>query len=375
MKLEALVSWVRLARILLLLALLPIGTVALPAEDGFVAWEDEVSIESAGTRAASEPETCETPMPLIWKYGSMGLMVLFTLIGALALRFRRLLRLRPLALLLTLSVVGFYFGGCPCPIKGMQSPFASLGSATPIHWLPLGGLLIILLSSYLFGPTFCGWGCPLGALQEFLFLRRNAAAPSDRMRQVFLWIRRGATLLLILWLVITGTIFWEEIDPFKAIFTFQIFNITTWILVGAVLLSSLYLFRPFCRIFCPVGLLNGRIARLPGAHGGPQVQASCTRCMRCAKTCKTGALNNPAKIARELCIGCGDCLPQCGKKALSWRRNRKGNSPEAPASRCERGIPIRRPKAVDEKGGTSRGEIPRPVSRGGKTVFFGDGRL
>jgi len=309
----------RIVWILLFLAFLPIGTANLRAEDGFVSWDENRQVETTAAASLSEPETCDSPLSLFWKFGSIGLMVFFTLAGARAVRVPRLLRLRPLILLLSLAVVGFYLGGCPCPIKGIQSPFAWLGGASHIHWLPLGGLLAILLSSYVFGPTFCGWGCPLGALQEFLFLKRNAAPPPDQTRQIMLWIRRGSALLLALWLVFTGIIFWEEFDPFRAIFNFQVFNATTWVLVGALLLSSIYLFRPFCRLFCPVGLINGLIARLPGAPG-PQVGAACNTCLRCAKVCKMGALNTPDHIMRELCIGCGDCLPHCGKQALRWGR-------------------------------------------------------
>jgi len=304
---------------LLLMAFLPLTTPSLRAEDEFVAWDGGSPAESAELLSPACAQACDNPLPLFWKFGSLGLMGLFMLAGAVAVRFPRLLRLRPLILLLTLAVTGFFLGGCPCPIQGVQSPFAWLGGATRTHWLPLGGFLVILLSSYVLGPTFCGWGCPLGALQEFLFLKRNAAPPSDGMRQILLWIRRGSALLLALWLVSTGIIFWEDVDPFRAIFTFQIFNVTTWILVGALLLSSLYLFRPFCRLFCPVGLLNGLAARLPGA-AGPQIQASCNHCLRCTKTCKTGALSRSGTLLRELCIGCGDCLPQCGRQSLRWGR-------------------------------------------------------
>jgi polyferredoxin len=306
----------RIVWILLLLAFVPLGTPTLWAEDGFVSWEEVSASESANTLIIAKEEHSRGGL-LFWKFGSIGLMVFFTLAGALVVRFPRLLRLRPLILLLSLSVVGFFLGGCPCPIKGVQIPFAWLGGAPRTHWLPLGMLLIILLSSYAFGPTFCGWSCPLGALQEFLFLKRNAAPPSKQVRQIMLWTRRGSSLLLALWLIFTGIIFWEEFDPFKAIFNIQVFNAVTWVLIGALLLSSIYLFRPFCRLLCPMGLINGLVGRLPGAPG-PQVGTACNTCLRCTKACKMGALNDPSHIHRELCIGCGDCLPHCGKQTLHW---------------------------------------------------------
>ena len=302
---------------LLLIILMPVGVVGLQVDDKFVAWDEAYAQTPIDAVHPTGLESCENPLSRVWKLGSIGLMVLFALIGAIAVSVPRLLYLRPVVLLLTLTVVGFFLGGCPCPVKGVQSPFAWLGGSTEIHWLPLGGFLIILFSTYTMGPTFCGWGCPLGALQEFLFLKRNVTPPSAQVCQAMLWIRRASALLLFFWLIITGTIFWDDVDPFKAIFTFQVFNVTTWILVGVLLLSGVYLFRPFCRLFCPVGLLNGLVARLPSASG-PQVQSACTTCLRCTNVCKTGALADPRHINRELCIGCGACIPYCGKNALRW---------------------------------------------------------
>ncbi len=305
---------------LLIIILLPVGTAGLRADDPFVAWDNEYAQTALDAVRPAGPESCENPLSRGWKYGSIGLMILFTLTGAIAVRVPRLLYLRPAVLLLTLTIAGFFMGGCPCPIKGIQSPFAWLGGSAEIHWLPLGGFLIILFSTYTLGPTFCGWGCPLGALQEFLFLKRNAAPPSAQVRRTMLWIRRASVLLLFLWLLITGTIFWEDVDPFKAIFTFQVFNVTTWVLIGVLLISSVYLFRPFCRLFCPVGLLNGLVARIPGASG-PRVKIACTACLRCTNVCRTGALADPGHINRELCIGCGACFSCCGKKALMWGKS------------------------------------------------------
>lgn len=255
------------------------------------------------------------------KAGVLGLMALLTLVGVRALHRPRMLKIRPLILLLSLSILGFVFGASPCLIKGTQSPFAVLGGAQALHRLPVGGLLGVLVLTVLFGPAFCGWACPMGALQEFLFLNKNAANPSARIRRLLLWIRRITVLLLIIWLTTTGLIFWGQIDPFKSVFNLQGFSWTTGIPVAVLLISSTYVFRPFCRTLCPIGLLNGLIARLPFVPG-PRIQPSCTRCMLCSKACSMGALDDPSHINMELCIGCGDCLNSCQHDSIRWGRNR-----------------------------------------------------
>jgi polyferredoxin len=291
-----------------------VGGLAAETSDEFVSWNEEFR---ACDTAAADSELSMTD--LFWKFGSVGLTVLLTLIGTIAVHRTALLKVRPLILLLSVTVIGFILGACPCLIKGVQSPFAALRGTSAMHWIPAGGVLIILALTYLFGPSFCGWACPLGALQEFLFLNKNGSNPSERTRTVMLWIRRISFLLLIIWLSTTGILFWEEYDPFKAIFNLQVFSWISGVLITVLLIFSIYVFRPFCRTLCPLGLLSGLTARLPGAPG-PTVQESCTNCMLCAKTCKMGALNNPKQINKEFCIGCGDCLTVCRRESIRWTR-------------------------------------------------------
>lgn len=314
-------------RCVLCLSLLLAGIGAQPilADDEFAAWNPDSSISETTPAQHSGTLTC-CPEDLFRKTGVLGLMTLFTLAGARVLHKPGMLKIRPLILLLSLSILGFVFGASPCLIKGTQSPFAVLGGAHALYWIPVGGLLGVLVLTVLFGPAFCGWACPMGALQEFLFLNKNAANSFARTGRLLLWIRRIAFLLLIIWLTSTGIVFWGKIDPFKAVFNLQVFNWTTGIPVAVLLLSSIYVFRPFCRTLCPIGLLNGLTAGLPFVPG-PQVQPSCTRCMLCAKACSMGALNDPSHINMELCIGCGDCLNSCKRDSIRWGRKHSQGTP------------------------------------------------
>jgi len=68
----------------------------------------------------------------------------------------------------SLMVLGFGVQGCFCPLGVFQYLFTPLG----IAFLGLSGVIILLLPfvfSAFFGRIFCGWVCPIGGIQEFLY--------------------------------------------------------------------------------------------------------------------------------------------------------------------------------------------------------------
>ena len=125
----------------------------------------------------------------------------------------------------------------------------------PQHWLLLG---FAFGSALLFGPVWCGYLCPFGALQEFvsrlghrLGLRSYPSRPLDR------WLRYMKYLLLGLMLISvwsTGDSRWALFDPMQYAFGD---HWPGWILAiaGLVLIGALFYYRFWCRYLCPMGAL------------------------------------------------------------------------------------------------------------------------
>lgn len=124
-------------------------------------------------------------------------------------------------------------------------------------------------------PYFCKYICPAGALEGGVPL--VASNPSLR--------------------AMTGFLFWWKIG-----------------LMAFFLLSSMFIYRPFCKYVCPLGamygLLNGR-----GFYRMRVNRDKCVSCGRCERACKMGV-----KVLKNInaaeCIRCGDCKRACPVHAI-----------------------------------------------------------
>ena len=302
------------------------------AGDEFVTWdnqEEEAGVEDAfapsgNAETGSLPRACgmtdegdsTCAAALSSKY-AVGAALLATVVGGILMRLRKGIRFRPLFLLGFLVVLGFGLGGCPCPIKGFQEAVLSM-FGNGIHWLALGWFLLLLPLTYLFGRTWCGWVCHLGALQEFLY--RKGIVPELNARAVswLRWTRRILVIGLMLQLLATRQNMWEGHDPFRTAFNLMIPDTAlAWVLLLGLLLSSVLIHRPFCRTACPVGLVLGWVSALPGA-ARLHVESNCTSCQICRKSCLNGAMGEDLTPAMESCIACGECVAKCSTKSLVW---------------------------------------------------------
>ena len=249
------------------------------------------------------------------------LTLLATATAGICVRLRRGRRLRPLFLLGSVVVLGSGWV-VVLPIKGYVQLFL-LGGTAHIHWMALGWFLALIPATYLFGPVWCGWVCQLGAIQEFLFhqgvsrSKKRRSAPRARLA---MGIKLVLTVSYAIWLLLTSVNLWERIDPFKSLFNLYASGTIAWLLLVSLLISSLWIFRPFCRFVCPVGLVVGLTGRLRGAAGITQPH-DCRSCGSCPQTCPTGAIDTTCKLARASCIGCGACLYTTPKCAMTWSRN------------------------------------------------------
>ena len=128
---------------------------------------------------------------------------------------------------------------------------------------------------------------------------------------------------ILIQLIITQTIEWSKIGPFKVIFNLYSPNITGYILLGILLISSLFIHRPFCKMVCPAGLIFGWITKMPGASV-LGITNSCTGCKICSISCNINAItreNNISKLDNQECIMCGECMNDCRVKSIKPFRN------------------------------------------------------
>lgn len=267
-----------------------------------------------------------TSLLLSWKYLAFLLLAAagWTLLSRNRPMRRSRLVVQGVAFLLLGGILGLFlpwaaraFGLHPSPMcsfaKGVAFPVVSGLFGHPQTLLIVAVVLFTLVG----GKAFCGWACPLGALQELIgrIPRLSRHRLSFRLTN---GVRIAAMALFFAVLLATARITYDYFNPFEALHWSGLTRPLVWIPLVAVVLASLYVYRPFCSFVCPVGLLSWALERF--SAGKIRVAPECNGCGICLK--KTDCQALPALVDRSKvvpdCHGCGDCLGTCPTRALSW---------------------------------------------------------
>ncbi len=245
---------------------------------------------------------------------TISLLVLFlTLVAGILVRFKTTRKLRLFMLLGTMIFLGFISGACPCMISSFQNTVMYI-MGIPVEPILMLWFLGLIPLTYLFGKVWCGWVCHLGALQEFIYRPKIFKGLQNQKSQTILkWIRIATLIILITQIIITKTNIFIHYDPFKVAYNLFSANTIGYILVFILLVSSVLIYRPFCRAFCPVGLILGWISYIPGSAKLAK-DDSCVDCKSCSNSCNYNAMtheNKKCHLNHEDCILCGECMDSC----------------------------------------------------------------
>lgn len=286
------------------------------------------SADAASTSEFSSAETTVAATPAkSWKdyakdpnlYEPIGIFLVLALIS-LGIRNATFRKYRGLFLLASVLYLGYYRGACPCMISSWQNSFLIL-LGVKVKWETLLWFLLLLPGAYLFGKLWCGWLCHLGALQEFLFKALNVKfLQGNKAQNIIKWVQISVFVLWIIQLILTRTNIFCEYDPFKVAFNLISPSTTGWVLLGILMVSSVLVYRPFCRFMCPVGLSLGWVSLIPGARKLDK-NDTCVNCKKCDVACQQRALVHENKVTTlrvQDCILCGECISECNvKKSLN----------------------------------------------------------
>jgi NAD-dependent dihydropyrimidine dehydrogenase PreA subunit len=190
----------------------------------------------------------------------------------------------------SLAWFGFWREGCVCSIGSIQNvTLAVYDSSYAVAWPIVAFFALPLVFTLFFGRTFCAAVCPLGAVQELVAVR-PVKVPA--------WLEHALGLLAYVYLGLavlyaaTGTAFVIcEYDPFVAFFR-RSGTINMLILGGAFLLAGVFIGRPYCRYFCPYGVILRWLSRLSKYHVRIPPD-ECIKCRLCEDACPYGAIREP----------------------------------------------------------------------------------
>lgn len=254
-------------------------------------------------------------------------------------------------LLASVILFGVVLGADPSPMGTVKDAIVLLGAKGVIFPPRLIALGVFLLLVVLANKFICSWGCQLGTLQDLVFrLNRDKDdraglfgqfkvpfALSNGVRIAFF-----ATLTVVAFIWATDIV--ESIDPFK-VFKPQALKLAGVAFVGAILVLSLFTYRPWCHFFCPFGL-TGWIAEKISVFKIRVDYDKCIACGVCEKACPSTVMGAILKQNRVIpdCFACGVCIETCPTQAIALQAGRR-----------------RRPPAGKFAGMAVRGDNERPI--------------
>lgn len=201
----------------------------------------------------------------------------------------------------------------------------------------------ILLTVFLWGRgAFCGWLCPFGSFLELLYKGYKRLFPRWTWKVPVSWHNRLVYLKYAFFVLILGVSFYDfylseymaEVEPFK---TYVVKLNRGWIFVawfGLVVVSSMLVYRSFCRYICPLGGMLALPARLTSIF--PLVKLKrydyCGTCRIGERSCDPQAIRRDGSIDAAECLYCLDCQVKYYDEEICpvLLLKAKGRAPEPP---------------------------------------------
>jgi polyferredoxin len=212
------------------------------------------------------------------------------------------------------------------PIAGLLhlKAFLVSGSVPLIHPAAMVLLIAFGAMSLVFRRFFCSWLCPVGTISEQLwkFGRRLFRRNWTMFRWLDVSLRSVKYLLLGFFLFAAVTMPVESIQAFmrspygvladvKMLDLFRYMSVTSAVVLGVLILSSILVKNFWCRYACPYGALMGVIALASPLRIRRQTD-KCIDCGRCARACPSQLpVDRLVQIRSAECLGCMECVASC----------------------------------------------------------------
>ncbi len=223
-----------------------------------------------------------------------------------------------------------------CPIGIIQHVFASIKYNISIGKYILGFYVFGFLGliGTISGRFVCGWVCPFGFFQEIFY-----KIPGKKIKVEINFLKYLKYIILIFTVIFFPMIFVDKYGIGETFFckylcpagtleaglTLPLLNpllknligfIYYWKLTILVIFVLFFIFikRPFCRFFCPLGAIYSIFNRISFINLSRDVR-KCIKCMECVNNCPMELTLD--QICNDLnCIKCFECKRICKYNAI-----------------------------------------------------------
>ena len=212
------------------------------------------------------------------------------------------------------------------PIAGLMNVkyFLLTGHVPAIHPAAMWLLIAFLAMAFLLRKAFCSWLCPIGTISEYLGLLGKKLF--KRNFKIWRWLDiplHGLKYLLLgffVWAISSMSA--EAIAGFmqsdygvvagvKMLNFFRFLGETGLIVLGVLVLASVFVHNFWCRYLCPYGALLGFASLLSPLRIRREPEP-CIDCAKCAKVCPSNLpVDKLITIKSAECAGCLECVAIC----------------------------------------------------------------
>lgn len=221
-----------------------------------------------------------------------------------------------------------------CPFGAIETllPYIlrgeTLKTTNLLNFAMFSGVLAVSLVA---GRAFCGWMCPVGAVQEGLANlarrlggemhhipgKRTKTRFPTRLPEAFDRPLRWAKYLILL-LVIGASTFalyppLHGLCPARAVFSFKLTTGLLWSVLITFLITSLLVERFWCKYLCPLGAVLALFNKISPVNIVSDT-SRCNHCGRCDIECAMEIKDVPDDLRNAECIRCLECVDICARE-------------------------------------------------------------
>lgn len=243
-------------------------------------------------------------------------------------------RVRKILYLVAFGLFGVILGSDPSPMGTVKDAVVLLGTKGVVFPPRLIAMTVFLIMVFLANRFICSWGCQLGTLQDVIF--RINRGEKDRMGvfpQFKLPFAVTNSIRIITFAALTVIAFAWGMDMIGAVDPFKIFKPSVvafygWIFIGILLVASLFIYRPWCHLFCPFGLVAWLVEKVSIFKIKVNYD-TCIACEKCVKACPSTVMEGILKRDRVIpdCFSCATCIETCPTKSISFESGKRAMPP------------------------------------------------
>ncbi|MDK9699682.1 MAG: 4Fe-4S binding protein [bacterium] len=212
------------------------------------------------------------------------------------------------------------------PITGIMGvvDWIATGTLNTIHPAATILLLVFVVISLFWRKAFCSWLCPVGTISEYLALMGRKIF--GRNFRIWKWLditMRGFKYFLLsffLWAIVsmgaigTNAFLYSDynyVADVKMGMFFVRLGTVGAVVMGILIVGSIFVNGFWCRYFCPYGALVGLFSWMSPTKI-KRTASACIDCELCNKACPARLpVMTKERIVSVECTGCFDCVASC----------------------------------------------------------------